>query len=54
MYIGLGVLGSNIHLEGQEVILKTVLLFTSAPQRFTVPGQTRESRFQFSTSPAPG
>jgi len=28
MYIGLGVLGSSIHLEGQEVILKTVLLFT--------------------------
>ena len=27
MYIGLGVLGSNIHLEGREVILKTVLLF---------------------------
>src|SRR5207249_9432903 len=28
MYIGLGVLGSSIHLEGREVILKTVLLFT--------------------------
>jgi hypothetical protein len=28
MYIGLGALGSRIHLEGQEVILKTVLLFT--------------------------
>ena len=28
MYIGLGVLGSNIHLEGDVLILKTVLLFT--------------------------
>ena len=28
MYIGLGTLGSSIHLEGQQVILKTVLLFT--------------------------
>ena len=28
MYIGLGDLGSRIHVEGQEVILKTALLFT--------------------------
>jgi len=28
MYIGLGLLGSNIHLEGDVLIVKTVLLFT--------------------------
>ena len=28
MYMGLGSLGSHVHVEGREVILKTVLLFT--------------------------
>ena len=45
MYIGLGVLGSSIHLEGREVILKTVLLFTQCTATLHSAGKAEERPF---------
>jgi hypothetical protein len=38
MYIGLGSLGSRIHLEGQNVILKIMLLYTQCSATIHKPG----------------
>jgi hypothetical protein len=46
MYIGLGVLGSTIHLEGRAVILGTVLFFTQCTATLRGGNTDEERRFQ--------